>query len=289
MSVSVPAMPLNSSERKNHNMSKIRNAIYEIHHMDAIAEKDQWVNMLHPLVKFALTVAYISIVVSFNKYDIIGLAGMAVYPIALFILADLSFKDSLKRLRIVLPLVCFIGIFNPFFDKVPVEIFGIRMTAGVLSMLTLMMKGIFTVLASYLLIATTTIEKLCYAFRLIHIPKIMVTQVMLTYRYVTVLLEEVNRITQAYSLRAPKQKGVHYKVWGSLTGQLLLRSMDRAGIVYESMVLRGYNGSFDYVGEKIIWKWQDVFYLVFWLGLFILFRNVPVLITVGNFVGGLFV
>lgn len=287
--MSVPAMLLNSSERKNRKMSKIRNAIYEIHHMDAIAERDQWVNMLHPLVKFVLTVSYISIVVSFNKYDIVGLAGMAVYPIALFILADLSFKDSLKRLRIVLPLVCFIGIFNPFFDKVPVEILGIRMTAGVLSMLTLMMKGIFTVLASYLLIATTTIEKLCYAFRLIHIPKIMVTQVMLTYRYVTVLLEEVNRITQAYSLRAPKQKGVHYKVWGSLTGQLLLRSMDRAGIVYESMVLRGYNGSFDYVGEKITWKWQDVFYLVFWLGLFILFRNVPVLITVGNFVGGLFV
>lgn len=257
--------------------------------MDALAERDQWVNMLHPLVKFVLTVSYISIVVSFNKYDIVGLAGMAVYPIALFILADLSFKDSLKRLRIVLPLVCFIGIFNPFFDKVPVEILGIRMTAGVLSMLTLMMKGIFTVLASYLLIATTTIEKLCYAFRLIHIPKIMVTQVMLTYRYVTVLLEEVNRITQAYSLRAPKQKGVHYKVWGSLTGQLLLRSMDRAGIVYESMVLRGYNGTFDYVGEKITWKWQDIFYLVFWLSLFILFRNVPVMIVVGNFVGGLFV
>lgn len=287
--MSVPAMLLNSSERKNRKMSKIRNAIYEIHHMDALAERDQWVNMLHPLVKFVLTVSYISIVVSFNKYDIVGLAGMAVYPIALFILADLSFKDSLKRLRIVLPLVCFIGIFNPFFDKVPVEILGIRMTAGVLSMLTLMMKGIFTVLASYLLIATTTIEKLCYAFRLIHIPKIMVTQVMLTYRYVTVLLEEVNRITQAYSLRAPKQKGVHYKVWGSLTGQLLLRSMDRAGIVYESMVLRGYNGTFDYVGEKITWKWQDIFYLVFWLSLFILFRNVPVMIVVGNFVGGLFV
>ena len=287
--MSVPAMLLNSSERKNRKMSKIRNAIYEIHHMDAIAERDQWVNMLHPLVKFVLTVSYISIVVSFNKYDIVGLAGMAVYPIALFILADLSFKDSLKRLRIVLPLVCFIGIFNPFFDKVPVEILGIRMTAGVLSMLTLMMKGIFTVLASYLLIATTTIEKLCYAFRLIHIPKIMVTQVMLTYRYVTVLLEEVNRITQAYSLRAPKQKGVHYKVWGSLTGQLLLRSMDRAGIVYESMVLRGYNGTFDYVGEKITWKWQDIFYLVFWLSLFILFRNVPVMIVVGHFVGGLFV
>lgn len=267
-------------------MSKIGNAIYEIHHMDAVAERDQWVNRLHPLIKFIITIVYISTVVSFNKYDIIGLAGMAVYPIALFILADLSFKDSIKRLRIVLPLVCFIGVFNPFFDKIPVTVFGFTVNAGVISMITLMMKGVFTVLASYLLIATTTIEKLCYAFRLLHIPKIMVTQVMLTYRYVTVLLEEANRITQAYSLRAPKQKGIHFKVWGSLTGQLLLRSMDRAGIVYESMVLRGYNGTFDYIGEKITWKWTDILYLLFWLGIFILFRKVPILIVVGNFVGG---
>lgn len=270
-------------------MSKIGNAIHEIHHMDFIAERDQWVNHIHPLIKFVLTIVYISVVVSFNKYDILGLAGMIVYPLALFILADLSFLDSLKRMKIVLPLVCFIGIFNPFFDRIPVEIFGIHMTAGVLSMVTLMMKGILTVLASYLLIATTSMEKLCYAFRLLHVPKIMVTQIMLTYRYVTVLLEEVNRVTQAYALRAPNQKGVHFKVWGSLAGQLLLRSMDRAGIVYESMLLRGYNGSFSYVGEKIRWRWQDVVYLLFWCIIFALFRKIPVLVVVGNLAGGLFV
>lgn len=71
--------------------------------MDAIAERNQWVNRLHPLIKFILTIVYISVVVSFHKYDIIGLAGMAVYPIAVFILADLSLKDSVKRLRVVLP------------------------------------------------------------------------------------------------------------------------------------------------------------------------------------------
>ncbi|GAA6410214.1 ABC transporter ATP-binding protein [Blautia hominis] len=137
-------------------------------------------------------------------------------------------------------------------------------------MITLMMKGVFTVLASYLLIATTSIEKLCYVFRLLHIPKILVTQILLTYRYITVLLGEVNRITQAYSLRAPKQKGVHFKVWGSLSGQLLLRSMDRATMVYESMTLRGYNGesirveeipveqkTLSLVREKIGYVFQD--------------------------------
>ena len=175
-------------------MSKIGNAIYEIHHMDILSSRDQWVNHLHPLVKFVLTVLYITTVVSFSKYDVIGLAGMFVYPLATFLLADLSFKDSLKRLRVVLPLICLIGILNPFFDKIPVYIGTFRINAGVLSMITLMMKGVFSVLASYLLIATTSIEQLCYAFRLIHIPQILVTQILLTYRYISLLLEEVNRI-----------------------------------------------------------------------------------------------
>ncbi len=266
-------------------MSKIGNAIHEIHQMDTLAARDQWVNRIHPLVKFVLTVGYIMTVVSFPKYDVIGLAGMVVYPIAIFLLSELSFRESVRRLRLVLPLVCFVGILNPFFDRNVVLIGGIRMSAGILSMLTLIMKGVFSVLASYLLIATTSVEKLCYAFRLLHIPKAMVTQFMLTYRYITVLLGEVNRITQAYSLRAPNQKGVHFKVWGSLAGQLLLRSMDRAEDVYESMLLRGYQGDYRYMQERIAMRWQDVVYLAVWAGLFALFRLCPVMLLIG----GLFV
>ncbi|MDY2626700.1 MAG: cobalt ECF transporter T component CbiQ [Lachnospiraceae bacterium] len=263
-------------------MNQISNAIYEIHHMDTIASRDQWVNQIHPLVKFVLTVTYIAMVVSFSKYDLIGLVGMIVYPIAGFILAELSFKDSLKHLRIVLPLVCLIGIVNPFFDRIPIQIGDITVNGGVISMFTLIFKGIFTVLAAYLLIATTTIEKICYALRLLHLPEIMITQFLLTYRYVTVLLEEVNRITQAYSLRAPNQKGIHYKVWGTLTGQVLLRSMDRANAVYESMLLRGYDGSFSYMGKDIRITAPDVIYMIFWLAVFIIFRRYPVFLIVGS-------
>ena len=269
-------------------MSKMNHAIYEIHHMDAMAQKNQWVNLIHPRVKLLLTVFYIAVTVSFSRYDIIGLAGMVLYPLAVFILGDISIKDSLRRLRVVLPLVCVIGIFNPFFDKVPVVFMGIPMNAGVLSMFTLMMKGIFSVMASYLLIATTSIEKICYALSLLYVPRIMVTQILLTYRYITVLLEEVNRITQAYSLRAPNQKGIHFKVWGSLTGQLLLRSMDRAEVVYESMLLRGYKGDFKYMGQKVKFRMQDFLYLLLWAGVIVLFRMQPVFIVIGNFAGGFF-
>ncbi|MDD3277662.1 MAG: cobalt ECF transporter T component CbiQ [Lachnospiraceae bacterium] len=266
-------------------MSKLSKAIYEIHHMDTLANQNQWMNRIHPLVKFVLTVFYIGTVVSFPKYDMAGLAGMMVYPLVVFIIGDLSFLDSIYRLRIVLPLVCFVGLFNPFFDRVPVGTLGsFTITAGMISMVTLMLKGILTVLASYILIATTTIEKLCYALRLLHVPAFFVTQLMLTYRYVSVLLAEANRIMQAYSLRAPNQKGVHFKVWGSLTGQLLLRSMDRAGEVYESMCLRGYTGEYHF-GDAIHARGKDYLYLLFWCCIFALFRLLPVL----NLIGGLFV
>lgn len=269
-------------------MSKIGNAIQQLYHIDTLATRDQWVNKLHPLVKFVITICYIAVVVSFQKYDVIGLAGMVIYPLALFILSELSFWDSVKRLWLVLPLICFVGILNPFFDKNYIILADMRVSAGVLSMITLIVKGVFTVLASYLLIATTSMDKLCYALCLLRIPKPIITQFMLTYRYITLLLGEVERITQAYSLRAPKQKGVHFKVWGSLTGQLLLRSMDRANAVYESMLLRGYRGDYQYLHGQIALQKADVLYGLFWLGIFALFRACPVILIAGYWMGGMF-
>lgn len=64
-------------------------------------------------------------------------------------------------------------------------------------------------LASYLLIATTSLKQICYALQLLHVPRIMVTQVMLTGRYLTLLLAEVNRTTQAYA-HAAAGSGVCY-------------------------------------------------------------------------------
>ena len=263
-------------------MNSIGHAISEIQRIDELANRDQWVNRIHPLVKFVCTVVYIAVVVSFSKYDLTGLLAMGLYPLAMFSLADLSFARCVSRLRIVLPLVCMVGLFNPFFDKTPVMFFGFVVRAGVISMITLILKGFFALLASYLLIATTTIEKICYALRLLFVPKLLVTEVLLIYRYITLLLSEVGRITQAYALRAPGQKGVHFRVWGSLTGLLLLRSMDRAGEVYESMSLRGYSGDFSYMAGKTPFRVKDLLFLVLWAGLFILFRRLPVLFLVGS-------
>lgn len=251
-------------------------AVREIVKLDELAAEDRWVNQIHPLVKLFLTILYIGLVVSFPRYDLAGLATMAVYPVVIFIVGEISFGDALRRLRIVLPLVCVVGIFNPVFDRDIISYMGnIAVSGGVVSMCTLMGKGVLSVLASYLLIASTSIEKICYALRLLHMPKILVTQILLTYRYVSLLLNEASRITRAYALRAPGQKGIHFKAWGSLVGGLLLRSMDRAETVYESMCIRGYHGEF-YYGNSIRFRGKDTGYLLLWTAAFLVLRYLPV-------------
>jgi cobalt/nickel transport system permease protein len=170
-------------------------------------------------------------------------------------------------------------------QSVWIKIGDVVVTGGMISMLTLIIKGVFALLASYLLIATTSIENICYALRLLHVPKLIVTVIMLIYRYIILFMKEVERISLAYSLRAPKQKGVHYKAWGSLLGQMLLRSIDRADIVYESMTIRGFKGDFylrEFSNQPLGKNRTSILYLIGTGCLITVFRIVPIFEIVGS-------
>ena len=228
-------------------MEKLTNAQLELREMDELAAGNSPVHRLNPLCKFLVTIFYIAVVVSFPKYDLSALVVMVLYPVLLFQAAGIPVGLCFHKLGIVLPLVCAVGLVNPFLDHTPLtQLGGFVITGGMVSMVTLMLKGVFSLMASFLLIATTSIDTLCAALRMLHVPDILTTLLLLTYRYIGVMLEEVSIMTQSYSLRAPGQKGIHISAWGSFLGQLLLRSMDRAESLYHSMLLRGFRGEYYY-------------------------------------------
>lgn len=117
------------------------------------------------------------------------------------------------------------------------------------------------------------------------VPKAFVLQLLLTYRYISVLIEEVYRMQRAYALRAPGQRGIHYKAWGSFAGQLLLRTFDRAQRVYQAMNLRGFQGEY-HSGKLQGFTGGDLTYVLLWSLFFILGRiyNIPLLL--GALFGG---
>ena len=254
-------------------MDSIEKKLHEFQKIQELWQRSHWMNDLHPLGKLLISVLYIFTVVSFGKYEMAPLILMSAYPIFGFIVGELSIRTGLYRMRLILPLVIFVGILNPFYDKDIIFYVGkVGVSGGVISMLTLMLKGFYSVLAAYILIATTSIEKLCQALRIIHVPRIIVIVILLIERYFFIMGEEADRIVTAYKLRAPRQKGIHYSAWGTLVGMWLIRSMDRAGVVYESMLLRGFKGDFDQ--EIIAVRPFDIVYTVIWILIFIFIRNV---------------
>lgn len=257
-------------------------AIREIHSLENLAERGTFLGRIHPLAKVLVTIWYLILVMSFGKYDITGLLGMSIYPVILMILGDISAGQALRRLRSILLMVCLVGLANPLFDRELLgTIGGVGITAGMLSMVTLFFKTVFAVTASYILIATTTMEQICYALRKLRVPQILVTVLLLIYRYLVLMLKEADRIMNAYRLRAPGERGIRKNAWGSLVGQMLLRSMDRAQTVYESMTLRGFRGEF-FLRGSFVSPGKSIFYGILWAAVLAVFRFIPIFRMVGS-------
>ena len=266
-------------------MNKMQKALAELSEMDELAAMRSPVNRLHPGAKLITTIAYIMITLSFGKYDLPGLVPMVLWPAMMFSLSGVKVRTCFYKLRIVLPLVMAVGLFNPFFDRQTMLMIGnIAISGGVMSMITLMLKGVFSLMASFLLMATTKIDSLCAALRKLHVPAILVSLLQMTYRYVGVMTEELAVMTDAYHLRAPGQKGIHISAWGSFLGQLLLRSMDRAQELYSSMILRGYHEHFHYADIERF-RGRDALYMLVSILLFVLLRYG----NISQLIGGLVV
>ena len=260
-------------------MSSITNSLLSIRLLDDLSEKDTLIHRLHPLVKLLTTVAFLTVVISFNRYEISGLMIFIFYPVIIFSLAEIPIIPILKRVLLMEPIIIGIGILNPIFDQQLFNFCGIEMSRGWITLLSIMIKSGLTETSALLLVATTGMNKLAEAMRMIKIPRIFVMQLLLTYRYIIVMMEEVGRILRAYSLRSPNQKGLHISVWGSLTGQLILRTFDRGERIYQSMRLRGYTGEYN-SGSQSKLNTNDFLYLVGCCLFFIIARiyNLPLII-----------
>lgn len=266
-------------------MNKMQKALAELSEMDELAARRSPVHALHPAAKLLTTIVYILVTLSFDKYDLSGIVPMVLWPVLMFTISGVNVRTCFYKLRIVLPLVMAVGLFNPFFDReILVNIGGIGVSGGVISMITLMLKGVFCLMASFLLMATTKIDSLCAALRKLHIPAMMVSLLQLTYRYVGVMTEELAVMTDAYHLRAPGQKGIHISAWGSFLGQLLLRSMDRAQELFSSMMLRGYHEHFHYADIERF-KARDALFMAVCILFFLMLRYG----NISQLIGGLVV
>ena len=263
-------------------MPDLSNAPREISSLDAVSGNDSIIHIINTTVKLIVTVVFVCLTVSFGKYNIVGTLSMGIYIAVVYILSDVPFIKGIKRACIALIAAILLCIGNMIFDREIVAYIGdFAVTGGIMSTPVIILKIVYSVMAVYLLIASSGMEKICAAMRRLHMPDIIVTQILLTYRYIFLLLREAKTTFEAYSLRASRQNGLNIKTWGTVIGQLLLRTIDRAEEVYNSMLLRGYHDSIAFSrNEKI--RFSDIAFLIICCAAFFSLRFSDIINLIGS-------
>jgi cobalt/nickel transport system permease protein len=267
-------------------MNSISQSVFSLHYLEELSEKNTVIHSLNSGVKLAATVIYLAAMLSIGRYDISRLLPFVLYPVVVFSLGEIPVGKMFKRLIPVLPFVVAIGIFNPFLDRAAGAVVGgIIISRGWISFTTILIKCALAVISVLLLVATTGMDRIAGALRSAGAPKIMVTQLLLTYRYISVIADEGESMVRSYRLRCGTSRGIAIIHIGPMLGSLLLRALDRADRVYVAMKLRGFTGDELYC-RKIPMDKASVMYLAVWMVFFAAARvfNIPQLL--GNLMMG---
>jgi cobalt/nickel transport system permease protein len=131
--------------------------------------------------------------------------------------------------------------------------------SGVVLALVLLIKGLAIVALVLVLSATAPLGATLKAAQALRVPGLVIHLVLLTYRYLFLLAEELSRLRIALRVRGYRARGnLHsYRTIGRVAGVLLVRSHERAERVSHAMRCRGFDGRFRALVDFRT-RWYDV-------------------------------
>lgn len=256
-------------------------AVRDLKELDLLASGSSVIHRLDPRSKVVVLFVFLVSVALQQRYAVIDLLPFLVYPLAVALQSNLPSRPLFRKIVLLLPAVLVFGLFNPFFDTTPCfEIGSYVITGGWLSLLTILLRGVLTISATLLLIATTRFTAVCSALSWLCIPVVLVNQLHFLYRYIFVLTEEAERLVRARDLRLCGTRPAGVSVFGALVGQLLLRSWERAGRVHRAMLARGYSGDIPRQAHTQLCR-SDYVFVIGWVSYFLLVSqlDLPVVIA----------
>ena len=215
----------------------------QIGRMDDLARMDSPVHRLDARAKAVVTLAFVAVVMSFPRHEVSALLPFLLFPLVLTSVARIPARELFGKILVAAPFALAVGIFNPLLDRQPAAAAGpFVITGGWLSFASILLRFLLTAWAALALVACTGMFRLASGLRRLGLPRVFVVQLLFLHRYLFVVAEEGARMTRSVGLRAPGRNALPPRAYGSLVGQLLLRSMDRAERVHRSMRCRGFDG-----------------------------------------------
>lgn len=207
---------------------------------DYFARRINYLTEVDTRVKMLFAAAAIIIVISSQH----PYAPLIVFFLSLAFLLGIRIPPRIILLRLAAPLSIAGAILF-------MQIFFYGMAEGLAHGVLIMAKVLGAVSLIIFLSMTTPVNKLLNAARWFKAPDTWIEIAMLSYRYSFVLLEDAITIRNAQKARLGYSSLARsLRSFGELMGSTVIRTYDRSIAVYESMMLRGYNGSM----RNIAWE-----------------------------------
>jgi cobalt/nickel transport system permease protein len=220
---------------------------------DRYLERASAVHRLDPRVKVVAALAFILSVALLPDGAWLAYGAAVASLAAVAILARLSFWLVTRRSLVGLPflLAAVTVLFTIPGQALWRGPWGLEISdAGLIRFSSIVARSMISIGAAVLLTATTRFPDILHALRHLKVPVVLVAIIAFMYRYLFVLVEEVERLLRARAARSARLPGLRgggslgwrASVAGHMAGQLLVRSLDRSDRVYQAMLARGYRG-----------------------------------------------
>ena len=188
-----------------------------------------------------VTLLFLFSVLSIPKFNLSEVMIFAAWPLFLIGAARVPAGVIAKRLLQLSPFVLVMAAGNLALDRAPIGILSsIIITGGMLSATVIVAKTMISVAALLSVTLSTPFYRICRALEALHLPEVLITQLMLLDRYRSLLEEEALSMKRARDIRSFGRRGKGLFRTAPLIGSLLLRTTNRAERVYRSMSARGF-------------------------------------------------
>lgn len=244
------------------NQGKLERAVILLNHYSSVqTEKGDGVDTRSVLLSILM---FLILMLSLPLTEAGAIIWLGIIPMLVCSWLRIPFSGIFRKSLVILPIVALIGVFNPLFDRAPfISVGNVVVSRGWITFFSLLIRGLYAFQSVLILISYCGFTGVCNGLRRLHVPAFLTTQLLMVYRYLTVLLQEALAMKRARAARGYGKNSFPMTMWGEFVGQLFIRTVERASRISSAMKARGYTGeipSFS-VGQRN-WHTSDTIFIV---------------------------
>ncbi|WP_171038059.1 energy-coupling factor transporter transmembrane component T family protein [Aquibacillus sediminis] len=200
----------------------------------------KWAANWESRAKLIAAIGYIFGVISLTNLPYV----MAAYVLSVIVFVVMKIPITLLLQRYL--------IITPFLLLMTVPLLWQQETGSVIFAMLILLKAFTSMTIITIVLESQSLDQLVNGLAGFRIPLKLITILVLSYRYVFMFLEDIDRMLTAAKSRFFRG-GINVgklRVYGQLTAGLLVRAIERSDNMYKAMASRGFDGQLQFSPPK---------------------------------------